>query len=290
MRPIFAIAVLLLGVFSVVHEPDRASRLAAHVGRGNASVPALSIAPTPVKEIEKQTSETSAQAPAGAAAKSPPAVQGTALANAASPSPQPSTLSNNVAAVAAVDAVSTPPRVLPPTRATSPPAAKRPRRQFAYNNPQSTPNLKSHIAIYDIAAHTVFLPDGEQLEAHSGLGPMLDRARYANVKGRGPTPPNVYDLTLRSGLFHGVQAIRLKPVAGSRMYGRDGFLAHTYMLGPSGESFGCVSFKDYSKFLDAFMRGEINRMVVVPHMAIKPPVDRVPSSMANRYAFNEGSN
>ena len=36
---------------------------------------------------------------------------------------------------------------------------------------------------------------------------------------------------------------------------RDGMLAHTYMLGPKGESNGCVSFRDYSKFLAAFRRG-----------------------------------
>ncbi len=50
------------------------------------------------------------------------------------------------------------------------------------------------------------------------------------------------------------------------MYGRDGILAHTYMLGPSGQSFGCVSFKDYPQFLKAYLRGEINRLVVVPHL------------------------
>jgi hypothetical protein len=105
---------------------------------------------------------------------------------------------------------------------------------------------------------------------------MLDDPRYVDVKGRGPTPPNVYDLTLRSGLFHGVRAIRLKPVAASSMFGRSGILAHTYMLGPSGQSFGCISFKDYPKFLDAFLRGEVNRMVVVPHLQSEPSVASVP--------------
>jgi hypothetical protein len=48
------------------------------------------------------------------------------------------------------------------------------------------------------------------------------------------------------------------------MYGRDGMLAHTYMLGPNGQSNGCVSFKNYDKFLQAFLRGEVDRLVVVP--------------------------
>ena len=143
--------------------------------------------------------------------------------------------------------------------------------QLAYANPDVPVARDSHTAVYDIVAHTVYLPDGERLEAHSGLGRMLDDPRYASAKARGPTPPNTYDLTLRSGLFHGVQAIRLNPEADSRMYGRDGILAHTYMLGPSGQSFGCVSFKDYPEFLHAFLRGEVNRIVVVPHLQAPPP-------------------
>ena len=77
------------------------------------------------------------------------------------------------------------------------------------------------------------------------------------------TPPNVYTLELRKDLFHGVRAIRLNPVDGSKMFGRDGILAHTYMLGPRGDSNGCVSFKNYDEVLNAFLRGEVTRMVVV---------------------------
>jgi hypothetical protein len=54
------------------------------------------------------------------------------------------------------------------------------------------------------------------------------------------------------------------------MFGRDGILAHTYMLGPSGQSFGCVSFRNYPEFLNAFLRGEIDRLVVVPHLQAPP--------------------
>jgi hypothetical protein len=48
------------------------------------------------------------------------------------------------------------------------------------------------------------------------------------------------------------------------MYGRDGMLAHTYMLGENGQSNGCVSFKDYDKFLTAFSNGEVEQLIVVP--------------------------
>ena len=50
------------------------------------------------------------------------------------------------------------------------------------------------------------------------------------------------------------------------MFGRDGMLAHTYMLGPNGQSNGCVSFRNYDKFLQAFLKGEVDRMVVVPKL------------------------
>ena len=156
---------------------------------------------------------------------------------------------------------------------------------LAYANPD-VPARDTHTAIYDIVAHTVYMPDGERLEAHSGLGRFLDDPRYASQKARGPTPPNTYDLTLRSGIFHGVQAIRLNPVSDSKMYGRDGILAHTYMLGPSGQSFGCVSFKHYDAFLRAFQRGEVNRIVVVPHLQEPPPGARAKRDSGAHYAFD----
>jgi hypothetical protein len=119
-------------------------------------------------------------------------------------------------------------------------------------------------AVYDITAHTVYLPDGSKLEAHSGLGDKFDDPRFAHVRMRGVTPPHVYELTLRERLFHGVRAIRLTPVGGEgNIFGRAGLLAHTYMLGPRGDSNGCVSFRNYPAFLRAFDKGEIKRLVVV---------------------------
>jgi hypothetical protein len=128
----------------------------------------------------------------------------------------------------------------------------------------------SRTAIYDITARTVYLPNGRRLEAHSGLGDHMDDPRYVNATGTGPTPPNVYELKLRETLFHGVRAIRLIPTDSSKMYGRDGILAHSYLLGPNGQSNGCVSFSDYEAFLDAFLRGDVNRLVVVERLADAP--------------------
>lgn len=150
----------------------------------------------------------------------------------------------------------------------------------------SMPGPDSRTAVYDIAAHTVYMPNGEQLEAHSGLRYRLDNPRYVGQKRRGPTPPNIYNLTLRSHLFHGVRAIRLNPVDEDAMHGRDGMLAHTYMLGSTGQSFGCVSFKHYSKFLHAFLRGEIDRLVVVPRLKTSVRTADADRQPVNHYAFN----
>jgi hypothetical protein len=164
------------------------------------------------------------------------------------------------------------PRVALATPPSPRPAPKAPPPQReAHNKAPVLPTADARTAIYDIAAHTVYLPNGERLEAHSGLGDKMDNPHYVNVRMRGPTPPNVYDLKLREELFHGVRAIRLTPVDEDKMFGRDGILAHTYMLGPNGQSNGCVSFRDYDKFLHAFLRGEVDRMVVVAGMGPHAP-------------------
>jgi Protein of unknown function (DUF2778) len=128
----------------------------------------------------------------------------------------------------------------------------------------TVPLYDRQTAVYDISAHVVYLPDGTKLEAHSGLGSELDNPRSANVRMRGVTPPHLYDLKPRESLFHGVAALRLNPVGGEEaIFGRAGLLAHTYMLGPNGDSNGCVSFKDYNAFLQAYRNGEVKRLAVV---------------------------
>ncbi len=130
----------------------------------------------------------------------------------------------------------------------------------------SAPSLSGYdryTAVYDISARTVYLPDGTRLEAHSGYGDKLDDPRYVNERMVGPTPPNVYALEMREGSFHGVQALRLTPVGDGPLFGRAGLLAHPYMLGPNGDSNGCVSFKDYETFLRAYENGQVKKLVVV---------------------------
>jgi Protein of unknown function (DUF2778) len=126
------------------------------------------------------------------------------------------------------------------------------------------PRYERDTAVYDISAHMVYLPDGTRLEAHSGLGSMLDDPRSARIRMRGVTPPHLYDLKPREALFHGVPALRLNPVGGEgAIFGRSGLLAHTYMLGPNGDSNGCVSFRDYNAFLNAYRNQGIRRLAVV---------------------------
>ncbi|MFN3673702.1 MAG: tlde1 domain-containing protein [Bosea sp. (in: a-proteobacteria)] len=127
-------------------------------------------------------------------------------------------------------------------------------------------------AVYDISARTLYLPNGERLEAHSGLGDKMDDPRYVHVRMHGATPPHVYNLTERESLFHGHRAVRLHPVGGSgAIYGRAGLLLHPYLLGPGGDSNGCVSVRDYQRFLQAFLRGEVKRLVVVAGNGAPPP-------------------
>jgi len=121
-------------------------------------------------------------------------------------------------------------------------------------------------AVYDISAHTVYMPDGRRLEAHSGLGNRLDDPRFADEKMHGVTPPNVYDLQLRESPFHGVRALRMIPEDETKTFGRAGLLAHTYMLGPNGDSNGCVSFKNYDTFLQAYLNHEVKRLAVVTRL------------------------
>jgi Protein of unknown function (DUF2778) len=161
------------------------------------------------------------------------------------------------------------------TAASSPPASAARKRVATAEakdsiSPVSPVDHDSRTAIYDIAARTVYLPNGRRLEAHSGLGSHMDDARYVNLKREGPTPPNTYKLVMREEPFHGVRAIRLVPVGNGEMFGRDGLLAHPYMLGPNGQSNGCVSFSDYPAFLDAYLKEEVDRLVVVERLATEP--------------------
>jgi type VI secretion system (T6SS) effector TldE1-like protein len=127
-----------------------------------------------------------------------------------------------------------------------------------------SPPYDKSTAVYVITHKTVYLPDGTQLEAHSGLGSKMDDPKYSHVRMQGVTPPHIYEMKPREALFHGVPALRLNPIGGEeKIFGRDGLLAHTYMLGGNGQSNGCVSFRDYYAFLDAYKNKGIRRLAVV---------------------------
>ncbi len=136
-------------------------------------------------------------------------------------------------------------------------------------------------AIYDIADRVVYLPNGDKLEAHSGYGEWLDDPSSVARKDRGVTPPNIYTVSFREKLFHGVRALRLTPVGNGKMYGRDGMLAHSYMLGEDGQSNGCVSVKNYKKFLQAYEEGVFDHLIVLPRID-----DSAPSRVASAQRGN----
>ncbi|WP_375161840.1 DUF2778 domain-containing protein [Bradyrhizobium sp. RDT46] len=125
----------------------------------------------------------------------------------------------------------------------------------------------SRTAVYDIKAKAVYLPSGVVLEAHSGMGALMDDPDHVDQRMVGATPPAIYDLKPREKLFHGIRALRLTPTEGTSALGRVGLLTHSYLLGPRGDSNGCVSIKDYDRFLKAYDNGEFNRLVVVPSLS-----------------------
>ncbi|TYL82384.1 DUF2778 domain-containing protein [Bradyrhizobium cytisi] len=125
----------------------------------------------------------------------------------------------------------------------------------------------SRTAVYDIKAKALYLPNGATIEAHSGMGALMDDPDHVDQRMVGATPPATYDLKPREKLFHGVRALRMTPADGTSALGRVGLLTHTYMLGPRGDSNGCVSIKDYDRFLKAYDNGEFNRLVVVPSLS-----------------------
>jgi hypothetical protein len=117
-------------------------------------------------------------------------------------------------------------------------------------------------AVYDISAKLLYLPSGIGLEAHSGMGDLRDDPESVAKRMIGATPPATYELKPREKLFHGVRALRMTAVEGTTL-GRVGLLTHSYMLGPDGDSNGCVSIKNYDRFLKAYDNGEFSRLVVV---------------------------
>jgi hypothetical protein len=132
-------------------------------------------------------------------------------------------------------------------------------------------------ALYDIAKRVVYLPGGEKLEAHSGYGQYMDDLESMHRKDVGVTPPNVYAVSFREKPFHGVRALRMKPVGNGNMYNRDGILAHSYLLGEAGGSNGCISVRDYDKFLQAYEDGKFNQIIVL-RSADEPAPSQVASN------------
>lgn len=247
--------------------------LEAKVARARALVIELAAAmpPEPLKPIE-------------IAAAPPIVVPPPALPHAASvPMPRPNPAKSDVAPAPEGQPAPQVAATVPPPEPAAPKLAALPPQR---SDTKKLPEFDGRTAVYDISARTVYMPNGQRLEAHSGLGEKMDDPRYIHVRMHGATPPNVYNLTMREKLFHGVRAIRLNPVDERKMFGRDGMLAHTYMLGPNGQSNGCVSFKDYDKFLRAFLDGEVDRLVVVTRLDGAPPshVARTGRAPAGRYA------
>jgi hypothetical protein len=181
----------------------------------------------------------------------------------------------------------------------APPVAAKtdaPKQVLAYANTQTdneeiglprkaavAPKMQAGVAIYDITAKTVYMPDGTKFEAHSGLGQFRDNPKYKTMKGKGPTPPNTYKLSMRETPFHGVPALRMTPQDRTRMYGRDGILTHSYLRRRPGDSAGCIAFKDYYSFLKYYKRGDLHTIVVVESLGNDAPTGGKKSVFASLF-------
>ncbi len=241
------VAVGLLGfVVSLTLRPAPAPKTAA------AALPALEVAPPPLAAATSNSVDQTIGPEERLARLEPPPIQiGVPQEDNLEIVPPPD--SSPLVELQPSSREASPPAVLaplPPTRPLAPPA-----------NPPT--GYDQSTAVYDISAHTVYLPNGMRLEAHSGLGDRIDDPRFVDERDHGATPPGVYQLTLRESIFHGVQALRLNPIGAGFTFNRVGLLAHPYMLGPNGDSNGCVSFKTYDVFLRAFQSGEVKRLAVV---------------------------
>lgn len=126
------------------------------------------------------------------------------------------------------------------------------------------------VAIYDVTNATVYMPDGTKLRAHSGIGIMRDNPRYEHVSMKGPTPAGIYRLSMRESRFYGVEAIRMTSIDGRHPKNRTGLLTHTNLLRGQIGSHGCVAFQNYQPFLNAFKRGQVKMLVVVPELPSSP--------------------
>ncbi len=279
-----------------------ATRLAAATDLSIPTVASNDVAELPRATFEAQWADMMGSAPASGAV--PAQERSVVQAHSALPPPKPALEKTNGVplprpypaareiAQAPVEEVG-PPAPQQVAAVAPPPAApsdeKRLAPQPVHNKSMALPDPDSRTAVYDISARTVYMPNGRKLEAHSGFGEKMDNPRFVHVRMRGATPPNVYQLTMREKLFHGVRAIRLNPLDDSKMFGRDGMLAHTYMLGPNGQSNGCVSFKDYDAFLNAYLNGEVDRLVVVSHMGDAPAAltAKVRRRPVSRYASTD---
>jgi hypothetical protein len=179
-------------------------------------------------------------------------------------------------------AVRTVPVVVEPQLAMLPPQAKPESGIFdkLFGDPDRAAKAvlaaNPNAVLYDIAKRAVYLPDGQKLEAHSGYGQYMDDLESMHRKDVGVTPPNVYAVSFREKPFHGVRALRMKPVGSGNMYGRDGILAHSFLLGAEGASNGCISVRDYDKFVQAFEDGKFSQIIV-----LRSAEEPVPSQVAS---------
>ena len=123
-----------------------------------------------------------------------------------------------------------------------------------------------YTAVYDLSAHTVYLPNGTKLEAHSGLGDRLDDPNHVNERMRGATPPHLYETRAAGGFVPRRAGLASKSHRRRRYFRpRRSTRPHLY----AGPELGIPTAACRSRTttdLRAYQNGEIRKLAVVARL------------------------
>ena len=122
-----------------------------------------------------------------------------------------------------------------------------------------------YTAVYDISARVVYLPDGTSSKPIRAWGTPSTIRATKRARSRPDAAPSL-PVGAPRRLVPRRSGPAPQPDRGRRSLRPAGLLAHPFMLGPNGDSNGCVSFRDYEAFLKAYENGQINKLAVVTRL------------------------
>ena len=122
-------------------------------------------------------------------------------------------------------------------------------------------------AIYDISAHTVYLPNGATAGGAFGSRRRDRTIRASCMKECAGRRHQMFTSLLRANsFFMGFKRCVSNPSARAIFSDAPDFWRILICSCANGASNGCVSFKNYDAFLQAYQNGEIKHLAVVAHL------------------------